>query len=309
MRSSGARALAPAVGLLCTFPALADPTVWLRHADDAVRTLNFDATVVRHQGNYMRVVRIQQSYDGMALRQRVGTERRAHCLTIPARSDRGYPIPHGGLTRLLPSQQPGADESWKLTRYYKAQLGAREQVAERSCQIVQVMSRDQYRYGCEFCLDIESGLPLRLRMHKGDGEPVEQYVFTSLVVREAADGFAPETFENCGRSPGDTQGLREAIAEDVHPWEVSTLPPGLELRQSCLRRSRQFSMPVRHIVIADPLSQVSVFIMPITGNALEGDFRVPHAYLTRRDRYQIMVLGKVPTETRRMIGESIQLRR
>ena len=309
MRSRCARAPALLATLLCSAPASADPAVWLARADDAVRTLSFDATVVRHHGNYMRVVRIRQSYDGIVLRQRVSTERSEHCLTIPARSDRGYPIPHGGLTRLLPSQQPGVDESWKLARYYKARLGGQEQVAERPCRIVQMLSRDRYRYGCEFCLDIASGLPLRLRMHKGDGEPTEQYVFASLTVQESAGRFAPGTFEDCGRPAGGGRGMREAVAEDAPPWEVSALPPGFEMRKSWLRRGQRFSMPVRHIVIADPLSQVSVFIVPVAERAFGGDLRAPHAYMTRRDQYQIMVLGKVPTETKRMIGESIQLRR
>ena len=298
------------VAALCAPPGLAADSDWLVRADEAVRTLSFDATMVRHRGNHMHVMRIQQIHDETGLRQRVQTDRRGRCLEIKATADDKSAMGHPGLFRLLPRSRGDSGGGMKtLARHYQARLGAQEMVAGRPCQVVEFESRDEYRYGCDLCLDMASGLPLRLRMHKGETEPAEQYVIASLKVMDSAEDFQPDTFRDCGKPQ---PGKRSRIVASTSAWEVEALPPGFSVRKSMVRTGRKSGNLVHHLVIADPMSQISVFVVPKTGVQMEEPPRsrwIRHAYVTDRGEHRIMVLGVVPDSTKRMIGDSIRLRR
>ena len=76
-----------------------------------------------------------------------------------------------------------------------------------------------------------------------------------------------------------------------------------------VRKLPRSGMLVQHVVLADPLSQVSVFIeSPSPANPLRNrlfQHWTHNGYQIMRHGHRVTVLGRVPAATVRMIGDSL----
>jgi sigma-E factor negative regulatory protein RseB len=85
------------------------------------------------------------------------------------------------LPALLPENLSGVTES------YAVSVGRRDRVAGHECQVVGLEPKDNLRYGRQFCLEIRSGLPLRVRTVNEKNEAVESFAFTQLRIGGSFD--------------------------------------------------------------------------------------------------------------------------
>lgn len=306
-------------GLGTTATAEMAPSAWLVRADHAAERTNFTGTMsLLQNGEVRRTMRIQQGFDGHNTHQRLITTsggedceilRRGgeSAVAFPARRVviHGYQRPQGLVPKI------GA-EIGRVEQHYELKAEGREKVAGRDCQLVTAVSRDPYRYSCEFCVDTVSGLPLRVRMVAPDGEKIERFAFTSLDVLDSMQEFAPNSFWMATDTRGfETVSLPYGSRPAPHRWRVGQLPPGFEERLAVARKLPRSPEPVYHIVLADVLSRVSVFITPLAeGREVKNrQFRrkALNGYVTVRDGHRVTVIGGVPAETVRMIGDSLHL--
>ena len=319
MPNSAGRAALLAALLAAPGPAsAAGPAALLESADRAARSASFSGTVVRQAGDRLRVLHIVQGVDEHGVHQRLTSRSGERCEILRRGREAVVVYPDrrlvlrgrgraGGLFPRL-----GANPAELAAQYRLRTLGV-EQVAGRGCRVVRALPRDRYRYGCELCVDQASGLPLRLRLFGAAGrEPVEEFVFTSLTVLESMDQLAPNTF----RLHSDVHDSRAAeLPLDARPaagrWRFEGLPPGYRLRRAIVRRDAR-AAAVHQLVVGDAMSRVSVFVTerpggaaPPPGFAAAG----APAYLTARDGHQVVVLGAVPPEAMRMIGDALRMRR
>lgn len=296
-----------------------DPADWLVRVDQAAGRVSFSGTVtLLRDGATRRTMRIEQGFDGRNTHQRLVSVSGGEECEILRRGDESavvYPgrrvILHGYRRSRspIPKIHPDLD---RLRQHYRLELRGREKVAGRDCQVVAAESKDGYRYGCELCVDTASGLPLRVRMMMPGGGKIEHFTFTSLDVRESMRQFGPASFWLAT----DTQGF-ETVAlpsgsEPAPPmWRIENLPPGFEQQFAVIRKRPLDPEPIYHLVLADALSRISVFITPHPPEGTpERSWRFSrkalNGYVTIRDGHHVAVIGGVPAETVRMIGDSLR---
>ena len=245
-----------------------DPASWLVRVDIAAERANFSGTMsLVVNGQIRRTMKIEQGFDGQNTHQRLVSVSGGEECEILRRGDESavvYPdrrvVIHGYQRSQIPIPKIHQNLD-RLKQYYQLETGEQEEVAGRPCQLVKATSRDHYRYGCEFCVDMASGLPLRVRMMMPGGEKMEHFTFTSLDVMESIQEFDPNSFW----LKTDTQGFETVAlpsgAEPVpHTWEIKNLPPGFEQQFAVIRKLPLNPEPIYHLVLADALSRISVFI-------------------------------------------------
>lgn len=295
-----------------------DPASWLVRVDIAVERANFSGTMsLVVDGGTRRTMKIEQGFDGQNMHQRLVTVSGGEECEILRRGDESavvYPdrrvVIHGYRRSQspIPKIHPDFD---RLKQYYQLETGEQEEVAGRPCQLVRATSRDNYRYGCEFCVDTASGLPLRVRMVMPDGEKIEHFTFTSLDVMESMQEFDPNSFWLATDTQGFEMVALPSGAEPVpHTWEIKNLPPGFEQQFAVIRKLPLSPEPIFHLVLADALSRISVFITHPPEGTPEKSWHFSrkslNGYVTIRDGHHVAVIGGVPAETVRMIGDSLQ---
>ncbi len=198
-----------------------------------------------------------------------------------------------------------------LEGYYDLTTLSGGPVAGRETQFVSILPRDAFRYGYMLWLDLETALPLKLRVHD-QGNNVEQVLFTSISVvdsipeEDVASRIDPADFEV--RRPDKNNN--EPASTEI--WAATTVPSGFTLsvfRATLLAGSRY---PVQHLVYTDGLATVSVFIAhPLSDADMpEGFSRTgsTNAYARKIDGRLVVAIGEVPQRTVHSIATSLDAR-
>ena len=305
-------------GLNAVAQAETDPASWLVRVDEAAERANFSGTMsLLRDGAAQRMIKIEQGFDGRNTHQRwVSVSGGEECEILRRNNESAVVFPdrrvviHGYQRPQNPIPKIRQDMA-RLKQYYRLEIGGQEEVAGRPCQLVKAASRDSYRYGYEFYVDTASGLPLRVRMVTPTGEKIEQFSFTSLDVKDSIQQFGPNSFWLAT----DTQGFKmialpHGSEPAPHAWRIEDLPPGFEERFAVVRKLPLNPEPIYHIVLADALSRISVFITHPPEGTPEKSWQFSrkalNGYVTVRDGHHVTVIGGVPAETVRMIGDSIR---
>ena len=149
-------------------------------------------------------------------------------------------------------------------------------------------------------------------MRPPDGGRIERFAFTSLDVLESIQKFDPSSFQLETDTHGfETVDMLYGASPMLAKWRVGNMPPGFEELLAVVRRLPRNPEPVYHMVLADALSRISVFITPLAeGDSIKSrEFtrKTNNGYVTVRDGHRVTVIGAVPAETVRMIGDSLNL--
>ena len=164
---------------------------WLERMTEALATKNYVGLLTHStpsQSESMRIVhRVEDgaslerlvSLDGSG-REIIRTRHEVHAylpdrrvVLVEPRSD------DGSLLKALPS--PGA----RLDAFYDLDVRKGNKLLGRDVQVVDIKSRDRYRYGYRLWLDEKTAMPLRSLVSDGNGRPVEQIPFTQPRAAEA----------------------------------------------------------------------------------------------------------------------------
>jgi sigma-E factor negative regulatory protein RseB len=215
---------------------------------------------------------------------------------------------------LLSSRLRASDDGF--LEHYRVSLGAEERVAGRKTREVRIEPVDEFRYGFLLWLDQQTGLLLKSAVVGVDRKPVEELIFTSIVLPDSIpenavrpevseDGFERRTLTEPERPP--------ARAEDTEPspWRFGWLPPGFSQSVHSRDALGGTSGPVEHLVFTDGLAAFSVYLEAIgSGAPLEGATQVGglSAYGRRLGDHQVTVLGEVPSETAGRVARAIERR-
>jgi sigma-E factor negative regulatory protein RseB len=195
-----------------------------------------------------------------------------------------------------------------LEPHYEISLGGIVRVADRSAQVLEIKPRDEFRYGYTLWLDQATGMPLQSQLVDGEGQIVEQILFTDIEVpadvpREALEPSIDTTGFTLLEAPESP-----ALAASI-PWRAASVPGGFKLSVATQSPIAGSDTPVEHLVYSDGLATVSVFIEdPRTqADVSEGFSSVgsTNAFsLTLRGR-KVTAIGEVPRQTVRTIASSL----
>lgn len=291
---------------LCAGPGTADlgdverASRMLGEMDQALRSLDYEGTLVHLQENRLETLHLIHRVEGGRVQERlvslsgpvraVTRERDRVTCVMPD----GNPISvksHTGRNPLRPLQiHPEL-----LEAHYQLAMEGVARVAGRDTDVVAIKPRDALRYGYRLHLDRISRLPLKSDLIDQTDEPIEQLMFTSLLLPAdtAQARPAPATGPEAGPSNDDT-----GVPQMSGGWRFDPMPPGFEAIFYDVLRAPGGS-EVEHFVFSDRLSSYSIYIERDAPEGLAGVTRIGavHAAGRRVEGHQVTAVGEVPAAT------------
>jgi sigma-E factor negative regulatory protein RseB len=181
------------------------------------------------------------------------------------------------------------------------------------------MPRDGDRFGYRLWLDKETRLLLKSELVDGDGNALEIFQFSSIVIGEDVDPTAlePSSARDQAKVSNFTLDSQPSVpvAEESR-WRAGWLPDGFTLSSTHTRRTMGEDKLVNTMMFSDGLAAFSVFIedMPPAGAAdmvSRNGATVAVTHLTEgpeADPHLITLVGELPTGTAERIAQSIRYR-
>jgi sigma-E factor negative regulatory protein RseB len=213
--------------------------------------------------------------------------------------------------RLLPALLP--EGLTGVTENYAVKTGELDRVAGHECQVVALAAKDNLRYGRQFCVEIRSGLPLRVRTINEKNETVESFAFTQVMI---GGSFSRDKVKSkyAARSQSwhvDRSALNVSERPADSGWVINNQPAGfkklMEVRRMVVGRAGS----VAQIVFSDGIAAVSVFIEPMPkerpGTSLTHQGAV-NIYTRSVADHMVTVLGEAPAATVMQIANSLELK-
>lgn len=202
----------------------------------------------------------------------------------------------------------------KLAAHYSVSVqGKPERIADRDCRVVDIKPKDEYRYGYRVWIDHETFLLVRSDLLNENNEPVEQVMFTELIVHDEVpvEALKPEFEVDDGFRRRESDDLSNTMDADKARWHSTDLPSGFFMQTWKKRTSKNGSTTVEQLVYSDGLASVSVFIEPnknekmLSGSRRRGALNI---YGKVFNDYHITVIGEVPGQTVKQIAESVEMK-
>lgn len=322
------------VSLLLPGSALADeqsraaltPAQLIESMSLSLRTLNYEGTFVHAQGANLTTMHILHASN------REGEFERLKSLDGEAREV----IRNNSLvTCIWPGSEsvivskskprdllPRIDASLANSERYEFSMGSSDRVAGRATHVINVMPRDQYRYGYRFWVDADNSMLLRSMLLEGRHNVVEQMIFTHITYPDSIDIARFDVFGAGERSdtvswlePKKAQAasvLEAQRTEQADKVGFSNLPDGYRKISETYATSMPMKHgPVSHVMLSDGMASVSVYVEYVgyqaTSKTSEGLSRMGamNAFGLRSDTTLITAVGEVPEATVRAIAAAV----
>jgi len=310
--------------------AAQSPGEWLERMVDANGKFNYQGTLVHMCDGTMDIVHIVHRVDNGQVTERITAQssggreiiRNADevmCIlpdqkkvTVEHRGVASSPL--GGKISNFPSFS-GISQSL----YEIAMIGS-DRVAEQDAVVLAIYPVDEYRYGYRLWLDRRTALPLKFELVDGDGNGLEQGMFTeiefseSISARDVEPTIATDEFE-WQRSTATRKSPAADPASSsttTSKWRAVTLPPGFELAFAEAKIADGADTSMEQLVYSDGLATISIFIEASAEDdpqsAGMSNIGATHAFTIFRNGYLITAMGGVPPDTARMVAQSVATR-
>ncbi|MFV9614846.1 MAG: MucB/RseB C-terminal domain-containing protein [Gammaproteobacteria bacterium] len=305
----------------------------LKRMSDADREQNYQGTFILRKSDNLSTLRVTHGVDNNGVWESIealnGEPKkvlRHNNRVISVYPDRELvTIRHTDKNQSLHPQLPKNIDQLEL--FYSINRLSDDRIANHQTLVVDLLPKDQYRYGYRYWVDKNSGMLLRCDLVAEDENKekkvVEQMMFTSLdyLTETPTQSFELKQFEQYRQ-----QALDEPVV-DVRQsaqqrWVVNMLPDGFMLTQSTMRFSQPLAVAsndiseagssettltrtsppdLLHLVYSDGLASVSVFIEKNKGinKHLQGfaSMGAVNAFGRSVDDYFVTVVGEVPVKT------------
>lgn len=218
-------------------------------------------------------------------------------------------------------KRPGKDSGFpgfmvssigQLRDHYELSIGSHDRIADHSATQVRILPRDRWRYGYDLWADENTGLLLKSQLIDHGGRTVEQFLFTTLHINSDIPdaSLQPMTPKSDLVWHSDKKPPRIAALTESD-WQVTKQPAGYKVIKMVRRWMPMEANAIEHLILSDGLGAVSVFIEKSEGGNTSANLDsmgAVSAYATVRDGWQITVIGEVPPDTVRSIGEGLVYR-
>lgn len=220
-------------------------------------------------------------------------------------------------TREMPRRFPRAKgiDAASLAKGYAVDVLGSERVAGREADLLQLRSRDAYRFGYRIWLDRQSGLVLKWQTLTPGGKLLEQAAFMDLEPSTPMSGTQIRSMMNDVVGYRVMQQPRFPTTLEAHGWQLPVPVEGFVLL-NCAQRQKLHLQPLRsaqvQCVYSDGLATISVFLEPYREDrhAFEGqELRVGATHtLSARvagDSW-VTLVGEVPLTTLQRFASAIK---
>jgi sigma-E factor negative regulatory protein RseB len=289
---------------------------WLERMSTAMSQMDYQGTFVYVQGDDVVTMRITHVADEAGVRERLvsmsGVPREV------LRDSNGVRWVLGDDHSVLADQpfnrsffpQLPLDEQERAERWYALTLGGNGRIAGRTVRGVNVVPRDDYRYGYTLWLEERSALLLKWELVDHQRKPLARLMFTDFRMGSEVDAgeLVPSSQLKKFRTVESSLPTGHGQSSDPPRWQPRELPPGFQLTAHRLF-GRQDRGLFEHLVYSDGLAAVSVYVESDgevaarkTGLSRMG---TTHAFSRVSDDVLITVIGDVPEATVRYIGDGV----
>lgn len=326
-RRWGALALVALVCGLATPPASAQTqpegsrsiNEWLMRMHEASRQRAYMGTLVVSAGSAMSASRIWHVCDGVQQMERVETLTGAPRTTIRRNNEVITFVPGAKAAWLEKRESLGLfpellrTPSNAIPEHYGVREQGAERVAGHLADVVDIVPKDEWRYGYRIWSEKKTGLVVKLQTLGEQGAVLEQVAFTELQLN------APVRMDKLVQLMNDTKGyevhkpeLRKTTPE-AEGWRLKEAVPGF-LPMSCHTRkvsegTGKGAAPMQW-VFSDGLASVSLFVEPFDArrHGLErSDVTGATQSLTRRiGEHWLTAMGEVPAPTLRRFALALE---
>ncbi|EAQ99374.2 sigma E regulatory protein, MucB/RseB [Congregibacter litoralis KT71] len=263
------------------------------------------------RGNYSGVVTLQRGNDMqiMELSHRVENGQASEELSrltgqdaLVERTDHPTDCMHPGH-QLLRSAEIIDGSFCGLASVYRFRVQPGDRIAGRASLRLRVEPKDMYRFGHVLELDQDTALILKSSTFAADQSVLEQFQFASISMAPRQPADAVVEYEATHPHPHESEHLRRGVA-----WDLAWLPEGFMPTDSVPKESQRKSY-------TDGLASFSVFLEPLGAAIKPGEgverqgSTVAYTRGTLLDRRPVLVtvLGEIPTNTARMLADSVRL--
>lgn len=297
-----------------------DALQWLQKMAGAAERLNYNGVVVYRSGNQTETSRVVHAVENGRELEHVegldGSPREilrendeVRCvlpenrLIVVERRSARRPFP------ALPKENLGS-----LTDYYLVSKGPPARVAGIDSRSLRIEPKDDLRYGRQFWFDGNTGLLLKAELFDEKGDSKETFRFTEVRIGPV-DRSALKMHSNVQSKDWRVHTVRSSVTKvDEETWALRTPLPGFRLVSSMKRKVGADSPEVTHLMYSDGLSAISVFAQPVAagGTPLQGgsaSLGAVGVYRRAVGGFQILVMGDVPLQTLKIVGDGMEVRR
>ncbi len=295
------------------------PEEWLHKMSVAVKTVDFEGTVIRRQNGDVQPLKVvHKTIDGVVNERIVVQEGNGlevirvgdvvHCILPDQKSVLIEQwLNSSALFSTLPSSDidPGA-------QYDVLILDRNQRVAGRSVIKLAIRPNDSFRFEHRFWLDKATGFPLQTELVAPNGDVIDQLKFADILIDSpiTAQALAPSmslTDYTWYTNPRSRQPTREQIDTD---WVSDSLPSGFKVESTHQEKISGSDRATTHIVYSDGMATVSVFIEEVQEQEIRRSAHrgTSNSFSTVIDGYQVTAVGEVPPETVELIATSMRRR-
>ncbi len=287
---------------------------WLSRMIMAARDQSYRGDFVYSNGSALESMRIVHTIHGHDELQRVytlnGTPREVvrHGDRLEVHQADGRRSHFIQPSHTAPFPMLSAREIADLEPHYDLKLLDSNRVADRMCQEVALIPRDDMRYGHRLWLDKETGLLLRAQLLGTSGDVLEELLFTEIKMEEGDTAWSPA--DQQGKVSIKTQA-RVNVPGNQQTWHLESFPPGFKRVAYLRHRAEDSDEPAEQLILSDGVATVSVYIGPDSGahGKVEGLSRMgaTHTYGVRTAQgHHVMVVGEIPAETAEWIANAVR---
>lgn len=194
---------------------------------------------------------------------------------------------------------------------YNASFGAKEYIAGREAQVIDLVSNDAFRYSYKIWADTEYGLLLKMTLVDNKNKTLEQIEFNQLSTLNSQDvnWFQPKIDVSKSYEMQDKTAVNHVESD----WIIAELPVGYVKVDHRALVVPGKAAPVDQVIFSDGIGSVSLFIEPLnkgmrpkTGHMGIGSTNICAHVL---DGYQITVVGEVPSATVMQIAKAVSFKK
>ena len=302
--------------LALVFPAMAQEDmaakVWLDKMSQALKEKEFKASIIQLQADHIRpLVYLHGKINNQEvafLEYLNGPPKNAvrvgNRVTFIEHDEPAYSIVSDHIQGVWPAAFSAKMADLEVG--YQFVLGGRSRIAGRPGQMIRLLPNDEFRYGFQVWVDMETYLPLRYDMLTQDKQLLEQIMVIELIELSEPPAILLEAYKQEWPAVID-----QAERQDGQNWQFSWLPAGFTVVVRDHHRLIGSQETVEYIALTDGLANISVYV------ARAGTSKLPEELITRNGlslvsenvgNAEVVAVGKVPTETLARIAKSLTLK-
>ncbi len=321
--------LLPTVGL-ATDETRNQAAQWLERMNQAVVSMDYEGHFVYQCGKSLEAMHLRHQVGEAGVRESLSSLtgipreviRDSSAITIITTGSNGElhisQQPASGKLSPLKSIQPE-----KLQQNYRLSLGKQVRVAGRLGVVIDLLPRDDFRYGYHLTLDQMSALPLDLSVVDNEGELQSRIMFTDLKISEMPPRALGSEKDGKTTDAGDNRLMLASLDDSavkipsegvvpVAPVKAAATPaaiPDLPAGFALVSHQQSEKTGLEHFVFSDGLATVSVYLELLDSDkAFEGftNLGSVRVFGQRLQDYQITAVGEVPQKTLELLVASVE---